>query len=46
MEIKNRAVNCEGDLGTDKNGVKHNRVVLIATEVAEISKKEATAKAG
>ncbi|EOA58446.1 hypothetical protein HMPREF1214_02018 [Bacteroides sp. HPS0048] len=31
---------------TDKNGVKHNRVVLVATEVVEIPKKEDTAKAG
>lgn len=30
---------------TDKDGAKHNRVVLIATDVAEIPKKEATAKA-
>lgn len=28
---------------TDKDGVKHSRVVLIATEVAEIPKKEGTA---
>jgi single-strand DNA-binding protein len=31
---------------TDKEGVKHSRVILIATEVAQISKKEDTAKAG
>lgn len=31
---------------TDKDGVKHSRVILIATEVAQIPKKENTGKAG